>query len=476
MYPDLNLFIDGHWRKAERSIAVVNPATEEELGQLPCAGRADLQDALAAAEKGLAIWSRTAPRDRADIILRAAALMRERQEEIALTITAEHGKPLAQARLEVIRGAEFFEWDAGEAMRAYGRVIPAAAGSKLSVHHHPIGVVAAFSPWNFPMSQPARKVAGALASGCSIILKAAEETPGGAVHIVRAFEDAGLPAGVLNLVFGVPAEISEFLIPQPAVKLVALTGSTAVGRQLTALAARHDTRALMELGGHAPVIICEDADVEKAALSGATRKMRNTGQVCTSPTRFFVHHSIFEEFKTRFTKRAAATVVGNGMEPGVEMGPTANERRIPVLTALVEDAVAKGGELLTGGARLGDRGYFFQPTVLANVPPEAQIMQEEPFGPIAVLNPVADLDAAITAANAVPYGLAGYGMTNRADYIDRMIDEVEVGNLSINTLEASLPETPFGGVKASGQGREGGAEGLDSYLTVKNVWHSRSIT
>ncbi|MCA0858863.1 NAD-dependent succinate-semialdehyde dehydrogenase [Phaeobacter italicus] len=475
MYPDLNLFIDGQWRKTERSIAVVNPASEEELGQLPCAGRADLEDALAAAEQGLAIWSRTAPRERADIILRAAALMRERQEEIAQTITAEHGKPLAQARLEVIRGAEFFEWDAGEAMRTYGRVIPAAAGSKLSVHHHPIGVVAAFSPWNFPMSQPARKVAGALASGCSIILKAAEETPGGAVHIVRAFKDAGLPAGVLNLVFGVPSEISEYLIPQPAVKLVALTGSTAVGRQLTSLAAKHDTRALMELGGHAPVIVCEDADAKKAAVSGAIRKMRNTGQVCTSPTRFFVHHSIFEEFKAHFTERAAATVVGNGMEPGVEMGPTANERRIPVLTALVEDAVAKGAELLTGGARLGERGYFFQPTALANVPPEARIMQEEPFGPIAVLNPVEDLDAAIAAANAVPYGLAGYGMTNRADYIDRMIDEVEVGNLSINTLEASLPETPFGGVKASGHGREGGAEGLDSYLTVKNVWHSRSI-
>ncbi|WP_333696974.1 NAD-dependent succinate-semialdehyde dehydrogenase [Phaeobacter italicus] len=475
MYPDLNLFIDGQWRKTERSIAVVNPASEEELGQLPCAGRADLEDALAAAEQGLAIWSRTAPRERADIILRAAALMRERQEEIAQTITAEHGKPLAQARLEVIRGAEFFEWDAGEAMRTYGRVIPAAAGSKLSVHHHPIGVVAAFSPWNFPMSQPARKVAGALASGCSIILKAAEETPGGAVHIVRAFKDAGLPAGVLNLVFGVPSEISEYLIPQPAVKLVALTGSTAVGRQLTSLAAKHDTRALMELGGHAPVIVCEDADVKKAAVSGAIRKMRNTGQVCTSPTRFFVHHSIFEEFIAHFTERAAATVVGNGTEPGVEMGPTANERRIPVLTALVEDAVAKGAELLTGGARLGERGYFFQPTVLANVPPEARIMREEPFGPIAVLNPVEDLNAAIAAANAVPYGLAGYGMTNRADYIDRMIDEVEVGNLSINTLEASLPETPFGGVKASGHGREGGAEGLDSYLTVKNVWHSRSI-
>lgn len=475
MYPDLHLFIDGKWRKAKRDIPVVNPATEEELGRLPCADIDDLEDALCAARKGLKIWRETSPRTRADIILKAASLMRERQEGIAQTITAEHGKPLAQARLEVIRGAEFFEWDAGEAMRTYGRVIPAAHGSKLSVHHHPIGVVAAFSPWNFPMSQPARKIAGALASGCSIILKAAEETPGGAVHIVRAFEDAGLPTGVLNLVFGVPSQISEFLIPQPDIKLVALTGSTLVGRHLTSIAAQYDTRVLMELGGHAPVIVCEDADVKKAAISGAVRKMRNAGQVCTSPTRFFVHESIFEEFKAHFVERAAATIVGNGINNGVEMGPTANERRIPVLTKLVEDAVAKGAELLTGGGRHGDIGYFFQPTVLANVPHSAQIMQEEPFGPIAVLNPVADLNEAIAQANAVPYGLAGYAFTNRADYIDQMIDEVEVGNFSINTLEASLPETPFGGVKSSGYGREGGTEGLESYLTVKNVWHTRKI-
>lgn len=474
-YPELKLFINGEWRGAAEDMAVVNPATEEELGRLPKAGISDLQEALAAAEQGLRLWSRTPPRARADIILRAAALMRERQEEIAQSITAEHGKPLPQARLEVIRGVEFFEWDAGEAMRVYGRVIPAAPGSHISVHHHPIGVVAAFSPWNFPMSQPARKIAGALASGCSIILKAAEETPAGAIHIVRAFEDAGLPAGVLNLVFGTPSEISGYLIPQPSVRLVALTGSTAVGRQLTALAAQSDTRVLMELGGHAPVIVCEDTDVERAAISGAVRKMRNAGQVCTSPTRFFIHQDIFEQFAEAFTRRAAATVVGNGVEPGVEMGPLANDRRVPVLSALVEDAVAKGAELRCGGAAMGERGYFFAPTVLANVPDSARIMQEEPFGPIAILNPVGDLDEAIARANAVPYGLAGYGFTNRADYMARLVDEVEVGNLSINTLEASLPETPFGGVKASGYGREGGTEGLESYLTIKNVWHSAEI-
>ncbi|SLN48417.1 NAD-dependent succinate-semialdehyde dehydrogenase [Pseudooctadecabacter jejudonensis] len=399
----------------------------------------------------------------------------DHQEEIAQSITLEHGKPLAQARLEVIRGAEFFEWDAGEAMRTYGRVIPAAKGHKFTVHHQPIGVVAAFSPWNFPMSQPARKIAGALASGCSIILKAAEETPAGAIHIARAFEDAGLPAGVLNLVFGDPAEISGHLIPQDPVRLVAFTGSTPVGRHLTTLASENMTPVLMELGGHAPVIVCEDTDVQAAAVSGAIRKMRNAGQVCTSPTRFFVHKAIFGDFVDTFVARAKQTVVGNGMEDGVEMGPLANDRRVPALTGLVEDARAKGATVATGGAPHGDRGYFFEPTVLVNVPDDADIMQVEPFGSIAVINPVSSLDDAITRANSVPYGLAGYAFTNRADYIDRLIDEVEVGNLSINTLEASMPETPFGGVKSSGYGREGGLEGLDNYMTVENVWHASQI-
>ncbi|WP_425079556.1 NAD-dependent succinate-semialdehyde dehydrogenase [Ruegeria denitrificans] len=475
MYPELKLFIGGTWRKTGRDIPVVNPATEEELGRLPCASVKDLDDALQSAVEGFRLWRRTSPRERADTILRAAALMRQRQEEIAQSITLEHGKPLKQARLEVIRGAEFFEWDAGEAMRTYGRIIPAAQGHKFAVHHQPVGVVAAFSPWNFPMSQPARKIAGALASGCSVILKAAEETPAGALHIAKAFEDAGLPAGVLNLVFGEPSEISGHLIPQDPVRLVAFTGSTTVGRHLTTLAARHDTRVLMELGGHAPVIVCEDTDVQSAAVSGAVRKMRNAGQVCTSPTRFFAHESIFGAYAAGFVARAKATVVGNGLDATVEMGPTANDRRVPALSDLVEDAVAQGATLATGGSRLGERGYFFEPTVLLNVPETARIMREEPFGPVAVINSVASLDEAIDLANSVPYGLAGYAFTNRADYIDRLIDEVEVGNLSINTLEASMPETPFGGVKSSGYGREGGTEGLENYMTVKNVWHSAGI-
>lgn len=474
-YPDLNLYIGGEWRKTADDLPVINPATEAEIGRLPIARMSDLDDALAAAENGFGIWRNTAPRDRADIMLKAAALLRARQEEIARAITAEHGKPLAQARLEVIRGCEFFEWDAGEATRTYGRVIPSAPGVRYVVHHEPVGVVLGLSPWNFPMSQPCRKIAGALATGCSIILKAAEETPAGALHIVRAFHDAGLPEGVLNLVFGAPAEISGHLIRQEPVRLVAFTGSTAVGRHLTTLASENMTRVLMELGGHAPVIVCEDTDVEKAALSSAIRKYRNAGQVCTSPTRFFVHESVFEPFLETFVKRARSTIVGNGMEAGVDMGPLANERRVPALAALVEDATAKGAERRAGGGRIGNHGYFFEPTVLANVPDDARVMQEEPFGPLAVINPVASLDEAIAKANSVPYGLAAYGFTNRADYVDRLTDGLEAGNISVNTLEASLPETPFGGVKSSGYGREGGTEGLDNYMNVKTLSHSISI-
>lgn len=474
-YPELQLFINGSWRTTEQTLPVVNPSTEEIVGHVPVASATDLDDALEAAEAGFAVWRRTAPRDRADLIRAAAQLMRERQDEIARSITLEHGKPFAQARLEVIRGCEFFEWDAGEAVRTYGRVIPSAPGVKYVVHHQPIGPVAAFAPWNFPMSQPSRKIAGALASGCSIILKAAEETPAGAMHIVRAFEDVGLPPGVLNLVFGVPADISQHLIPSPVTKLVAFTGSTAVGRHLTGLASQHMTPVLMELGGHAPVIVCEDTDVEAAATSSAIRKYRNAGQVCTSPTRFFVHEKIYDHFLDVFTKRAASTVVGDGMEPGVEMGPLANDRRLVAMSELTNDARDVGADLLAGGSRFGSTGYFFEPTVLANVPDHARVMQEEPFGPIAIVNPVDSLDTAIAQANSVPYGLASYGFTNRADYVDRMIDQVEAGNLSINTLEASLPETPFGGVKSSGYGREGGSEGLDHYMAVKNVSHSISI-
>ncbi len=474
-YPDLQLYVDGGWRTTDDDLPVVDPATEEVISRVPVAGAGDLDDAVKAAVRGFEAWCVTPPSDRAELICRAAGLMRERQEEIARSITLEHGKPLVEARAEVVRGAEFFEWDAGEAVRTYGRVIPSGPGVQITVHHQPIGPVAAFSPWNFPFSQPARKVSGALASGCSIVLKAAEETPAGALHLARAFHDAGLPPGVLNLVFGVPDEISRRLITDEAIRLVAFTGSTSVGRHLTGLASDHMTPVMMELGGHAPVIVCEDTDVDAAAATSAVRAMRNTGQVCTSPTRFYVHQDVHERFLEGMTRHTEELVVGNGLSEGSDMGPVANDRRLATVSDLVADAVAVGGRLTTGGKRIGNKGYFLEPTILAEVPDEARIMREEPFGPVAVVNPVASLEEAIDRANSVPFGLASYGFTNRADYAERLVDGVEAGNLSINTLEASLPETPFGGVKSSGYGREGGTEGLLHYLVVKNVIHRTKI-
>ncbi len=470
-YPDLQLYIGGAWRKAAEGQPVLNPADESVIGMVPVARRSDLDAALAAAADGFRTWSRTSPAKRAEVMLRAARLMRERIEEIAYAITLEHGKPIAQARLEVIRGCEFFEWDAAEGQRTYGRVIPSEPGIKYIVMHQPIGMVAAFSPWNFPMSQPARKIGGALAAGCSIILKAAEETPAGAIHIARAFHEAGLPPGVLNLVFGVPSEISEYLIPQDQTRLIAFTGSTAVGKKLTEMAARHMKPVLMELGGHAPVIVCDDVDPVATAITSAIRKARNSGQVCTSPTRFYVQKPLYDTFCKTFAEKAQTVTVGNGLDAGTQMGPLANHRRIEALETLVADARDKGARVLAGGERLGNRGYFFPLTVLVDLPDDARAMREEPFGPLALINPVSSIDEAIEKANALPFGLAAYVFTHSARNADRLAEGIEAGNVSINTLEASVAETPFGGVKESGNGREGGAEGLAHYTIVKNVSH-----
>lgn len=474
-YPTIKLYIDGKWRAAKGHLPIINPSDEKQIGLLPVADQNDLDDAIAAAERGFKVWSRTAPAERGRIILRAARLMRERQEDIAQSISLELGKPIKQSRLEVIRGCEFFEWDAAEGQRLYGRVIPSAPGIRYVVVRQPIGCVAAFSPWNFPMSQPARKVAGALASGCSIILKPAEETPAGAVHIVRAFEDAGLPAGVLNLLFGRPADISGYLIPQEPIKVVAFTGSTVVGRHLTVLAAQHMTPVLMELGGHAPVIVCDDVDPLAAGALSATRKFRNSGQVCTSPTRFFIHEKLYQPFVDRFIQQTQTINVGQAISENTDMGPVAHAGRLDALQGFVDDAVQRGAKILTGGSRQNSCGYFFRPTVLTEVPDDALILREEPFGPIAVLNPIDNLQQGIDKANSVPYGLAAYAFTHSAANVDQLLDGVEAGNLSINTLEASVPETPFGGVKSSGYGREGGDEGLHHYTVVKNLSHSMKL-
>jgi succinate-semialdehyde dehydrogenase/glutarate-semialdehyde dehydrogenase len=469
-YPNLQLFIDGEWKSRDGQ-PVLNPADDSVLGTVPHATRADLDAALEVAEKGFKVWSRTSPAKRAEIILKAAQLMRERIEELAVAMTLEQGKPIAQSRLEILRACEIIEWDAQEGRRIYGRIIPSEPGMRHSVLRQPIGVVAAFSPWNFPTSSPARKVGGALSAGCSIILKASEETPAGAVQLVKAFADAGLPPGVLNLVFGKPAEISEYLIPQPAVRLVTFTGSVPVGKHLTQLAGAHMKPVIMELGGHSPVIVCDDVDPVSSAVNSALAKSRNAGQVCVSPTRFFVEDAIYDRFTEAMTEKAASLKIGSGLDPANQMGPLANERRMAAMEMLVTDAREKGARVMTGGSRIGNRGNFYPLTVLADVPDEARAMREEPFGPLALLNRVRSLDEAIEKANSVPYGLAGYAFTNSARKAERMAESIEVGNLSINHFVASSAETPFGGVKDSGFGREGGTEGLQCYTVVKNVSH-----
>ena len=469
-YPNIELYIDGRWKKADGQ-PVLNPADETVLGTVPTATIADLDDAIAAAERGFAVWRKTAPAKRTQIILKAASLMRERVSEMATAMTLEQGKPLDQARLEILRGCDIIEWDATEGLRMYGRVIPSEDGMRHTVLRQPIGPVAAFSPWNFPMSSPARKVGGALSSGCSIILKASEETPAGAVQLVRAFDDAGLPPGVLNLVFGNPAEISGHLVPHSSIRLVTFTGSIPVGKSLAEMAGRHMKPAIMELGGHAPVIVCDDVDPVATAATSVTGKSRNAGQVCVAPTRFFVQESIYKSFADSFAEKAAQLTVGNGLDPATQLGPLANSRRIEAMEGFVADAKAKGAKVLAGGQRIGNRGYFFPLTVLAELPDDARAMREEPFGPLALVNPVRDLDEAIEKANSLPYGLAAYAFTRSAQNADRLANDVEVGNLSINHFVASVAETPFGGVKDSGYGREGGTEGLQCYTVAKNVSH-----
>src|SRR5579871_3374302 len=440
-YPELKLYIAGEWRSRDGA-PVINPADESILGTVPHATRADLDDALEAATRGFQVWRNTSPAKRAEIIQRAAQLCRERAEEDAVAITLEQGKPLAQAKLEIIRGCEIIDWDASEGRRVYGRVILSEPGMRNTVLRQPIGVVAAFSPWNFPMSSPARKVAGALSSGCSIIIKASEETPAGAYNLVRAFADAGLPPGVLNLVFGVPSEVSTYLIPQPNVRLVTFTGSIPVGKHLAAMAGEYMKPAIMELGGHAPVIVCDDVDPVTSAATSVIGKSRNAGQVCVSPTRFYVQNAIYEKFTDAFAAKAREVKVGDGLDPANQMGPLANYRRIETMEAMVADATAKGARLLAGGSRIGNRGYFYPLTVLADVPDDARAMREEPFGPLPLINAVGSLDEAIEKANALPYGLAAYAFTRSARNVDRLADGIEAGNLSINHFVASIERLP----------------------------------
>ncbi len=474
-YPDTQLFIDGVWRAGTGglTIPVVNPATEATIGTVARATREDLDAALAAAEKGFEVWRATSAYERSKIMRRAAALLRERKAAIARLMTMEQGKPLAQSLGETAGAADTIEWFAEEGRRAYGRIVPArGANVSQSIIKLPVGPVAAFSPWNFPINQAVRKISAALSTGCSIIIKAPEETPASPAELVRAFMDAGVPNGVINLVFGVPAEISEYLIPHPAIQKISFTGSTAVGKSLAALAGLHMKRATMELGGHAPAIVFDDADMDNALAVLAAAKFRNAGQVCVSPTRFLVQEASFDRFTEGFTRAAKALKVGNGLDEGVEMGPLANARRIDALEGFIADAVDKGAELKTGGRRIGNTGYFFEPTVLANVPLDAEVMNAEPFGPIAIINPFGSLDEAITESNRLPYGLASYAFTasDRTGY--ELGQRIKAGMTTINHNGLALPEVPFGGIQDSGYGSEGGSEALEPYLVTKLVTHA----
>ncbi|AGT08501.1 NAD-dependent succinate-semialdehyde dehydrogenase [Paracoccus aminophilus] len=470
--PSPSLFIDGHWTagSGNRRGAVLNPATGAQIGEVALAEAADLDAALAAAARAFGPWSRTSAYERAAILKRAAALARARAEEMAQAMTREQGKPLAEARMEAGGAGDHIDWYAEEARRTYGRVIPTRQPEVMqSTILEPVGPVAAFSPWNFPIGQIVRKIAGALAAGCTIIAKAPEETPSCIIILVKCFEEAGVPAGALNLVFGVPAEISAHLIPSPVIRKVSFTGSVQVGQHLGAMAARHLKRTTMELGGHAPYIVCDDYDIAKAAALGAGLKFRNAGQVCASPTRFLIQEAAFDGFAEAFVAAAQSLTLGEGTQEGVTMGPLAHARRLDAMQALVDDAVAQGARLLTGGARHGNTGFFFQPTVLADVPVSARIMNEEPFGPIAILNRFSDLSEAIAEANRLPFGLAAFGFSHRTERTHAMVRGIETGMLSLNHFGLAAPETPFGGVKDSGHGSEGGSEGIQAYLTTKFV-------
>jgi succinate-semialdehyde dehydrogenase/glutarate-semialdehyde dehydrogenase len=472
-YPNVQLYIDGQWRDAAdgRTLAVFNPATGKEIGRVAHAGRADLDSALAAAQKGFETWRDMTPAERSKIMRKAAGFMRQRADDIGRLVTQEQGKPLVEAKGEALAAADIIEWFAEEGFRVYGRIVPARhnLAVRQMVLKDPVGPVAAFTPWNFPINQVVRKVGAALAAGCSMLVKAPEETPAGPAALIQAFVDAGLPPGVLGLVYGNPAEISSYLIPHPVIRKITFTGSTPVGKQLAAMAGQHMKRVTMELGGHAPVIVAEDADIALAVKTAGGAKFRNAGQVCISPTRFLVHKSIAQEFASALAKQAQGLKVGDGLAEGTQMGPLANPRRLTAMAELTKDAVDQGATLLTGGERIGDVGNFWRPTILADVPTSARVFNDEPFGPMAAIRSFETLDEAIAESNRLPFGLAGYAFTRSLKNADLLARRVEVGMLWINMPAMPTAEMPFGGVKDSGYGSEGGPEALEAYLNARAV-------
>jgi succinate-semialdehyde dehydrogenase / glutarate-semialdehyde dehydrogenase len=470
-YPAPKLFIGGVWRGSSscETRPVYNPATGEVIAELPVASPDDIAEAAFAAHQAYQSWRKTSAYDRANILKKAAQLMRERAGEIGHISTLEQGKVIAESTNEARACADIFEWYAEEARRAYGRIVPSKhPGVRHMVLKEPIGPVAAFSPWNFPTTIPARKIAAALAAGCSVVLKPAEETPGSALALARALDDAGLPKGALNIVFGDPAAISTQLIAAPEIHKITFTGSTVVGKHLAGLAAAAMKPTTMELGGHAPVIVFEDADIDKAAalLMG---KYRNAGQICIAPTRFYLHESIHDRFVARYAALAGALKIGDGLNPATGMGPLANPRRLSAMDEMIADAKAQGAGVALGGEGIEGKGNFWQPTILTDVPNSARIMNEEPFGPVAVTQRFSSFEDVVEQANRLPYGLAAYAFTQSHRTAQDVADALQAGMVGINFSTLTGPETPFGGVKESGHGSEGGSEGLEAYLVTKYV-------
>jgi succinate-semialdehyde dehydrogenase/glutarate-semialdehyde dehydrogenase len=472
MYETLALYIDGQFLSGEgrREQDVWDPATGQTIGKLPHASRADLDRALASAQKAFQSWKHSSPMDRSRILRKVADLARERSQEIGRNITLDQGKPLAEAVAEVVSCADHADWHAEECRRIYGRVVPARLPNvRQTVVREPIGVVAAFTPWNFPFNQAIRKICAAIGAGCTIIIKGPEDSPSAVVAIARMFHDAGLPPGILNLVWGVPAEVSEYLIKSPIVRKISFTGSVPVGKQLASMASAHMKRSTMELGGHSPVIVFDDAEIERAAEMLVGFKFRNAGQVCVSPTRFYVQEKAYDKFVAKFIDATRAITVGHGLEPATRMGPLAHERRVPAMESFVEDARAVGANVQVGGGRMAGAGNFFAPTVVTEVPDHARLMTLEPFGPIAPITRFSTFDEVVARANSLPYGLASFAFTSSAKTSQAIGMALEAGMVSINHWGLALPELPFGGIKDSGIGSEGGTETFDGYLNTKLI-------
>ncbi len=471
MYEKLGFFINGEWRTGSgKGEDVLNPANESVLAFLPHATEKDLEDALESAQRGFKIWRDTPVQKRASILHKTADLIEERSEQIARIITMEQGKPLREAQGEMLRTVETFRWNAElEFENLERRSVLRPTGLRQNVRVEPVGVSLGLTPWNFPAFLAARKLAPALAAGCSMILKASEETPGAAVSLVRALSDAGLPEGVVNLVFGVPAEISEKLFASEIVRKISFTGSVPVGKQLAALASSGLKRCTFELGGHSPAIVCEDTDLDAALSTLTAFKFRNSGQVCIAPSRFFVHRSHYDSFVNGFVEAAKSQRLGDGLEEETTMGPMANIRRIDSMENFVQDAVKSGAQLLTGGKRWGDVGYFWEPTILVDVPEESVIMREETFGPVAPIIPFDSLEEAIEKANSLSYGLAAYVFTKSDKTTEILVESLESGGIAVNSAAPVPSDLPYGGFKDSGYGYEGGIEGVEAYLHKKLV-------